>query len=470
MTITAGVSGGVPVSPVPTTGPGTTATPEVDKHAAPDPARWPDVSRVPRGPLGQIQSVIAAALVRRAARQLQLRVDERSSIPVQHESAAKAGVAEPDTFAAARVKEPTLRVHRPAAFHRRLGADGLIGFGEAYQAGDWDAGDEDHDDLPRLLGVFAPHMDSLVPQWMQRLRRMHVARMPRSERNTVDGSRRNIHHHYDLSNELFALFLDETMTYSSAMFDTTADGNPIASAETLAEAQRRKIDTLLDRVNVGQGTRLLEIGTGWGELAIRAAQRGATVHTLTISTEQANLALRRVAEAGLADRVTVELRDYRELQGEPFQAIVSVEMIEAVGEQYWPAYFSTLDRLLAPGGRIGIQAITMQHHRLLATHKTYTWIQKYIFPGGIIPSVRSIEDSCRSHTRLRIQELQAFGTHYAHTLRLWRERFHQRRADVAALGFDETFRRTWHLYLSYCEAGFAAGYLDVHQLVLGRQE
>ena len=215
---------------------------------------------------------------------------------------------------------------------------------------------------------------------------------------------------------------------------------------------------------------MLEIGTGWGELAIRAALRGATVHTLTISTEQRDLALRRVTEAGLSDRVTVELRDYRELQAEPFQAIVSVEMIEAVGEQYWPAYFTTLDRLLAPGGRIGIQAITMHHHRLLATRKTYTWIQKYIFPGGFIPSVRAIEESCRRHTRLRVQELQAFGTHYAHTLRLWRERFHQRRAEVAELGFDETFRRTWHLYLSYCEAGFAAGYLDVHQLVLGRHE
>jgi cyclopropane-fatty-acyl-phospholipid synthase len=470
MTITAGVPGGVPVPPGPTAEPGTTFTPDVDNHTEPDPERWPDVSRVPRGPLGQIQSVIAAALVRRAARQLRLRIDEHPPTRGSELASVNVGSSEDPNVDPGDPNEPMLRLHRPEAFHRRLGADGLIGFGEAYQAGDWDAGERDHEDLPRLLGVFARQMDSLVPQWMQRLRRVHVARMPRSERNTVDGSKRNIHHHYDLSNDLFALFLDETMTYSSAIFDTGADGRPIASAETLPEAQRRKIDTLLDRVHVGPGTRLLEIGTGWGELAIRAAQRGAIVHTLTLSTEQRDLALRRVAKAGLADLVTVELRDYRELEAEPFQAIVSVEMIEAVGEQYWPAYFATLDRLLATGGRIGIQAITMQHHRLLATRKTYTWIQKYIFPGGIIPSVRSIEESCRRHTRLRVQDLQAFGTHYAHTLRLWRERFHQRRADVAALGFDETFRRTWHLYLSYCEAGFAAGYLDVHQLVLGRQE
>ena len=423
-------------------------------ETGPDPERWPDVARVPGGPLNRIQSAVARTLLRRAAGRLSLRVegDERTV----------GGSSDPDA--------PVLRLRRPDAFHRRLGARGLIGFGEAYQAGDWDAGERDYEELPRLLSVFARQLESLVPQWMQRLRRIHVTRMPRSEHNTVEGSRKNIHRHYDLSNDLFALFLDESMTYSSALFETGSGGRPIASAETLAAAQHRKIDTLLDRVGVGPGTRLLEIGTGWGELAIRAAQRGAIVHTLTISTEQRDLAVRRIAEAGLTDRVTVELRDYRELEAPPFDAIVSVEMIEAVGEQYWPTYFAAIDRLLAPGGRVGIQAITMEHHRLVATRRTYTWMHKYIFPGGVIPSVRAIEETCRRHTRLRIRELQAFGQHYAHTLRLWRDRFHQRRAEVAALGFDETFRRTWHLYLSYCEAGFATGYLDVHQVVLGRHE
>jgi cyclopropane-fatty-acyl-phospholipid synthase len=416
-----------------------------------DERRWPDVARIP---IGRIHAAIARRLLRKAARRVELRLDLPDGT----------SLGSPDPQA------PKMRLLRPEAFHRRLGRGGLIGFGEAYQAGDWDAGEQDATELPRVLGAFARQVETLVPRWMQRLRRAYVARMPRSERNTLAGARRNIQHHYDLSNDLFALFLDETMTYSSALFDTDRAGAPIATAETLSAAQRRKIDTLLDRVGVGPGTRLLEIGTGWGELAIRAAQRGAVVHSLTISAEQQALAQRRVAEAGVADRVTVELRDYRELEAEPFHAIVSVEMIEAVGERYWPTYFATLDRLLAPGGRVGIQAITMSHHRLRATRRTYTWMHKYIFPGGLIPSVRAIEDACRRHTRLRVQELQAFGAHYAQTLRLWRERFHLRRAEVAALGFDETFRRTWHLYLSYCEAGFATGYLDVHQLVLGRSE
>lgn len=416
-----------------------------------DEKRWPDVARVP---IGRIHAAIAARLLRRTVGRVDLRLD----LP----DGTSLGSADPAA--------PAMRLHRPEALHRRLGRGGLIGFGEAYQAGDWDAGEHDETELPRVLSLFARHVENLVPQWMQRLRRAYVSPLPRSDRNTVDGARRNIHHHYDLSNDLFALFLDETMTYSSALFDTDGTGAPIASADTLPDAQHRKIDTLLDRVGVGPGTRLLEIGTGWGELAIRAARRGATVHSLTISAEQYELAVRRVADAGLTDRVTVELRDYRELEAEPFHAIVSVEMIEAVGERYWPTYFATLDRLLAPGGRVGIQAITMSHHRLRATRRTYTWMHKYIFPGGLIPSVRAIEESCRRHTRLRVQELQAFGAHYAQTLRLWRERFHQRRAEVLALGFDETFRRTWHLYLSYCEAGFATGYLDVHQFVLGRGE
>ena len=392
-------------------------------QASVDEGRWPDVARVP---VGRIHATIAARLLRRAARRLDLRL----ALP----DGTSLGSADPAA--------PIMRLHRPEALHRRLGRGGLIGFGEAYQAGDWDAGEHDETELPRVLSAFARQVESLVPRWMQRLRRAYVSRLPRIERNTVDGSRRNIHRHYDLSNDLFALFLDKTMTYSSALFDTDSTGAPLASAESLSEAQHRKIDTLLDRVGVGPGTRLLEIGTGWGELAIRAARRGATVHSLTISAEQYELAVRRVAAAGLTDRVTVELRDYRELETEPFHAIVSVEMIEAVGERYWRTYFATLDRLLAPGGRIGIQAITMGHHRLQATRRTYTWMHKYIFPGGLIPSVRAIEQSCRRHTRLRVQELQAFGAHYAQTLRLWRERFHQCRAEVAALGFDETFRRT----------------------------
>jgi cyclopropane-fatty-acyl-phospholipid synthase len=211
---------------------------------------------------------------------------------------------------------------------------------------------------------------------------------------------------------------------------------------------------------------MLEIGTGWGELAIRAAGRGATVRTITISREQRELAARRVAEAGLADRISVELRDYRDVDGQ-FDAICSVEMIEAVGERYWDTYFATLDRCLAPGGRVGLQAITMPHDRMLATRTTYTWIHKYIFPGGLLPSATAIQDSL-ARTRLRITEREDFGMHYAQTLRIWRQRFAAHAGEVAGLGFDDVFRRMWTFYLCYSEAGFRARYLDVSQFTLAR--
>ncbi|MEH1129682.1 cyclopropane-fatty-acyl-phospholipid synthase family protein [Micromonospora sp. CPCC 206061] len=421
--------------------------------ALPDPQRWPDVAAVPRAPL---RAAAAARLVRRVA--------ERVPIHVVSDGDALGPPGAPE-----------LRLRRPDAFYHRLGARGLIGFGEGYQARDWDT-----DDLAGLLTAVAAALrdDRLgALRHLRRFRHLPVtralfrSRLPRAEENTVDGARRNIQHHYDLSNEMFALFLDESMTYSSALFpDGRSGGVAVAPAPgDLAVAQRNKIDRLLDRAGVGPGSRVLEIGTGWGELAIRAARRGATVHTVTISVEQRDLALRRVAEAGVADRVTIELRDYRLIEPtdpDGYDAIVSVEMIEAVGERYWPAYFATLDRLLAPGGRVGLQAILVPHERLRAARRTYTWIQKYIFPGGVILSTEAIEQLVARHTRLRVRESHAFGTHYAATLRLWRERFTANTAAVEALGFDQTFRRTWEYYLASCEAGFAAGHLDVRQFIL----
>jgi cyclopropane-fatty-acyl-phospholipid synthase len=286
-----------------------------------------------------------------------------------------------------------------------------------------------------------------------------VSRRPERQRNTRDGARENIHRHYDLSNDLFELFLDRTMTYSSALF-----GGLPAGEEDLAAAQHRKIDRLLDLACVGGGTRLLEIGTGWGELALRAAARGARVRTVTLSREQRDLARRRVAEAGLADRVEVELRDYRDIGGS-FDAIVSVEMIEAVGAEYWPAYFAALRDALAPGGRVALQAITMGHDRMLRTASTHTWISKYVFPGGLIPSREAIERHARE-AGLRVAQDHGFGAHYAETLRLWRERFVRGADVVAALGFDRTFRRMWEFYLGYSEAGFRSRYLDVRQILL----
>jgi len=348
---------------------------------------------------------------------------------------------------------PIMRIEREEEFFRRVGAAGKIGFGEAYMVGAWTA-----DDLTGVLAAFAVRLTRLVPGPLQRLRRWYEARQPAAEDNDVTGARENISRHYDLSNELFTQFLDETMTYSSAWFEP---------GDSLADAQRRKIDGILDLAAVGAGTSTLEIGTGWGSLAIRAAERGARVTTLTISAEQRRLATERIAAARAADRVDVQLRDYRDAEGR-YDAVVSVEMLEAVGERYWPAFFQTLDRVLAPAGRVALQAITMAHDRMLATRRSYGWVHKYIFPGGHLPSLRAIEETLREHTSLRIVARRDLGQHYAKTLRQWRERFLSRWDEVSRLGFDGVFGRMWEYYLAYCEAGFRVGYLDVSQLALAR--
>jgi cyclopropane-fatty-acyl-phospholipid synthase len=275
--------------------------------------------------------------------------------------------------------------------------------------------------------------------------------------------------HYDLSNDLFATFLDPTMTYSSALFPQPLDAGLVPDHGSLFDAQRRKIDRLLDLTGVQSGSRVLEIGTGWGELALRAAERGADVTSITLSEQQRDLALRRIQAAGVADRVRVELCDYRDVQGS-YDAILSVEMIEAVGYEYWPTYFGVLDARLRPGGKVGLQAITMPHDRMLATRDTFTWIQKYIFPGGFLPSVTAIEQMVSQHTTLRLTDRFAFGPHYAETLRLWRVAFEDDPVRIEMLGFDEVFRRMWSLYLAYSEAGFRSGYLDVQQIVLEKRE
>jgi cyclopropane-fatty-acyl-phospholipid synthase len=350
-----------------------------------------------------------------------------------------------------------MRLVRPMAFFHRVGGTGTIGFGEAYMAGDWTA-----DDLAGVLSAFAAQLRHLIPPTLQRLRHAVLRREPKSDDNTITGARANISRHYDLSNDLFALFLDESLTYSSALYE----GDPSdATGDSLATAQRRKIDRLLDVAEVGAGSRLLEIGSGWGELAIRAARRGATVTTITLSEEQAGLARQRIAAAGLTDRATVELCDYRQVQGK-YDAVVSVEMIEAVGYRHWPDYFGAVDQRLVPGGRFGLQAITQDDAAVQASRETYTWTRKYIFPGGQLPSVESITRTVREHTSLRVADRYMFGRHYAETLRRWRERFEARAAEVGALGFDATFRRMWSLYLAYSEAGFRTGYLDVGQFTI----
>jgi cyclopropane-fatty-acyl-phospholipid synthase len=416
-----------------------------------DPIRWPGLTRVPRVPL---RGRLARGVFERAVRRLPLAVVGESGRRIGGGGGTDA---------------PVMRVSRPCEFFQRLGADGLIGFGESYQTGAWDAGggrplaeETPGDELVRVLSAFASHVTELVPKPLQRLRRAFDHRFPAMQDGDQQGARRNIEAHYDLSNDMFASFLDPSMTYSSALFEPGE-----TDLARLEEAQERKVDAILDAAKVGEGTRLLEIGTGWGTLAIRAARRGARVVSLTLSRQQRELALRRIDKAGLADSVEVLLADYREVEGS-YDAIVSVEMIEAVGERYLPDYFAAIDRLLAPGGRVGIQAITMPDERMRATRRSYTWIHKYIFPGGMIPSVEAIQRTLAAHTSLRLIRRYDFGDSYASTLRAWRQRFERNWQSIRELGFDEVFHRTWRFYLAYCEAGFATDYIGVAQLTLTR--
>ena len=405
--------------------------------------QWPAIASRPRA---QLRAVIGRMIFEHAVQRVPVRVTYPDG------QVLGGGLA----------TSPGFEFLRPDAFFARLGQHAKIGFGEAYMAGDWRAGPGT--DLADLLTPFAERLTRLVPAPLQKLRAFAEKRVPRGHENTLAGARTNIAAHYDLSNDLFAAFLDPTMSYSSAWFD---ESEPIAAATGLEEAQLRKTDGILDLAGVRSGTRLLEIGTGWGTLAIRAAQRGARVTTVTLSREQMQLARERVEAAGLSRLVEVRVQDYREVDGE-YDAIVSVEMIEAVGEAYWPAYFATLDRLLAPGGTVAIQAITMAHERLLATRRSFSWIQKYIFPGGIIPSLQAIDDTL-AHTTLRVTRQRELREHYARTLRLWRERFTSQWPRIRAQGFDETFRRMWEFYLAYAEAGFRSGYLGVSQLQMTRE-
>ena len=427
----------------PRTAPTATDAASASGRVSGDPRRWPDVATVPHAPA---RGRVSRRLLRQVAGRLGVRVE----------------LPDGSLLTPAPAGSPVLRLIDPDAFHQRVAVGGLIGFGESYQAGEWDS-----PDLVGVLTVLAGSMPSLVPARLQWLRRWYAARQPAEQYGTPDNARRNIAAHYDLSNDLFALFLDATMTYSSALFTVDGDGTPIASRGLLEAAQRRKIDRLLDLARVGDGSRVLEIGTGWGELALRAAARGAQVVTLTLSTEQQALARQRIADAGLTDHVDVRLCDYRAATGR-YDAVVSVEMVEAVGRDHWPAYFGVLDRVLAPGGRAALQAITMPHDRMIASAHTFTWIQKYIFPGGQLPSVQAMEEVLAEHTTLRLASRQSYGPHYAETLRLWREHFTEHSREVDRLGFDDVFRRMWTLYLGYSEAGFRSGYLDVQHLLLTR--
>ena len=392
-----------------------------------------------------VHAAVARALLRRLAADL----DARIVLP------------DGQALGATRPSAPVMLIEDARLFDR-VGVDHKLGVGEGYLAGEWRPGPGT--DLADLLTPFAERLTEIVPAPLRRFRRLVEARHPIHEDNDRDGAASNISQHYDLSNELFRTFLDETLSYSAAWFDQDTGTAGFAG---LAAAQRRKVDGILDLARVGPGTRLLEIGTGWGQLAIQAAGRGAQVDTITLSREQQALAISRIAAAGCADRARVHLCDYRDVAriGAAYDAVVSVEMIEAVGERYWPEFFAAVAAALRPGGWFGLQAITMAHDRMLDSRHAYGWVHKYVFPGGLIPSRVAIADQAR-RAGLRERAARSLGPDYAHTLRLWRERFREQAEQVRELGFDEQFQRVWEYYLAYSEAGFRSAHLDVWQIGL----
>ena len=346
-----------------------------------------------------------------------------------------------------------LRVHDPAAALRML-LGGEVGAGEAYMDGLWSS-----PDLPALLALAARNREGLaMPDgwWRAPLRWRHAV-AHRARRNTRTGSRRNIEAHYDLGNDFYRLFLDETLTYSSAVFDRPG--------LTLAQAQRRKYAVMAERAGITGGEHVLEIGTGWGGFALYAAgELGCRVTTITISPAQHRLATERIRAAGLTHLVSVELRDYRDLTG-TYDAIVSIEMLEAVGAEFLATYFEACDRALRPGGRLSVQVICFPDAAYERQLAGANWIQMYIFPGGVLPSLAAIERSLRD-TRLLVREVDDIAASYVLTLSAWRSAFLGRLDEVRAMGFDERFIRMWDYYLSISEAGFATGIAQDLQLVL----
>ena len=352
----------------------------------------------------------------------------------------------------------TVEVHDPR-FYTELAFGGSVGAGEAYMSGYWSC-----EDLTAVIRVLVNnlHVVDGMEGGLARLgaplrRALHWA-----ARNSRRGSRRNIAAHYDLGNDFFQLFLDPTMMYSAACFERPG--------MTLEEASTAKLDRICRRLDLQPGDHLLEIGTGWGAMALHAAGRyGCHVTTTTISQQQYELARERIDAAGLADRITLLRDDYRDLRGQ-YDKLVSIEMIEAVGYQYYDTYFRQCSDLLKPDGRMLLQAITIADQRYEGARKSVDFIQRYIFPGSCIPSVAVICDAIARVTDLRLVDLHDIGFDYATTLRLWRENMMANLARVRALGYPDEFIRMWEFYFCYCEGGFAEGVLGDAQMLLAKPQ
>jgi cyclopropane-fatty-acyl-phospholipid synthase len=345
---------------------------------------------------------------------------------------------------------------RDAGFYRALAGNGSVGAAEAYMDGMWDC-----DDLVGLVRLLVRNRDLLdgMERGPARLGGLAMRGWNALRRNTRDGARRNIAAHYDLGNDFFRLFLSQDLMYSSALY---------AGDDSLDVASTRKLDRICDKLRLTPGDHLVEIGTGWGGFAVHAARsRGCRVTTTTISLEQHALASQRVAEAGLQDRVTVLLSDYRDLQGQ-FDKLVSIEMIEAIGPQYLDTYFGALGRLLKPDGLGLVQAITIEDHRYAQAVRSVDFIKRFIFPGSFIPSIAAMLEAKTRSSDLALVHLEDFGSSYARTLHDWRQRFLAQREAVRAQGFDERFLRMWEFYLAYCEGGFLERSIGVAHLLLAK--
>ena len=343
------------------------------------------------------------------------------------------------------------------AFYRMIAASGTVGAGEAYMEGLWTC--DDLVGLVRLLVRNRALLDGLETG-LARAGGMALRGCNALRRNTRTGSRRNIAAHYDLGNDFFSLFLSPDLMYSSALYANADD--------TLEIASTRKLDRICQTLELSPEDRVIEIGTGWGGFALHAAQHyGCHVTTTTISQEQHALASQRIAEAGLQDRVTLLLQDYRDLEG-TYDKLVSIEMVEAIGAQYLETYFAKLGTLLAPDGAALVQAITIEDHRYVQARDSVDFIKRFIFPGSFIPSVAAMLQAKTRASDLQLENLEDFGMSYAKTLSTWRERFMARRTEVRAQGFDARFMRMWEFYLAYCEGGFRERSIGVVQMLLGK--
>ncbi|MBC7132705.1 MAG: class I SAM-dependent methyltransferase [Roseovarius sp.] len=347
-----------------------------------------------------------------------------------------------------------LHIHDPEVF-ARLVREGHLGFSEAYLDGDWST-----PDLQAFMDLLSDDNDAIYCGYPgQRLVQFYERLRFWLRRNSKEQARRNIEYHYDLGNDFYALWLDRTMTYSSAFFET--------GAERLEEAQRAKYARMVDAMGVRPGDHVLEIGCGWGGFAEYAArERGLRVTGLTISPAQLAHARKRMADAGISDRVTLKLQDYRDETG-TYDGVASIEMFEAVGEKYWPVFFDTLRGRLKPGARATLQIITLEDRRFEAYRKEVDFIQKYIFPGGMLPGPAALRGQI---ARAGLRELSAvtFGQSYSETLRRWHATFNARWPEIAAMGFDARFRRMWNFYLTSCAAAFRGGSCDVMQITIAR--